>query len=450
MREPRNSSLKTQTQLPLPHAISAGHRAIADLIPRPRNPRTHSRKQIEQIAASIRRFGFLSPILIDGDDGIIAGHGRVEGAKLLGLTHVPAMRVDHLSQAEIRAYVIADNKLAENAGWDTELLALELKELALEIDLDVNITGFETAEVDLLLLDGEEEDDPPISPINRAEDPISQLGDLWEIGPHRLLCGDALDTASYERLLGSNRAQCVFTDPPYNVPIEGHVSGRGRVHHDEFVMASGEMSPEQFTLFLETAFQNLAAYSADGSLHYHCMDWRHLPEILAAGSRAYTRFMNLCIWTKNNSGMGSLYRSQHELILVYKKGSAPHINNVQLGKHGRNRSNVWAYAGLSAFGANREADLSAHPTVKPLAMVADAILDVTRRGDLVLDAFTGSGTTLLAAQKTGRAGCGIELDPHYVDQALTRLQETFGLTARHMETNQTFKEVAAHRRAKRA
>src|SRR3569833_279128 len=450
MREPRNSSLKTQTQLPLPHAISAGHRAIADLIPRPRNPRTHSRKQIEQIAASIRRFGFLSPILIDGDDGIIAGHGRVEGAKLLGLTHVPAMRVDHLSQAEIRAYVIADNKLAENAGRDTELLALELKELALEIDLDVNITGFETAEGVLLLLDGEEEDDPPISPINRAEDPISQLGDLWEIGPHRLLCGDALDTASYERLLGSNRAQCVFTDPPYNVPIEGHVSGRGRVHHDEFVMASGEMSPEQITLFLETAFQNLAAYSADGSLHYHCMDWRHLPEILAAGSRAYTRFMNLCIWTKKNSGMGSLYRSQHELILVYKKGSAPHINNVQLGKHGRNRSNVWAYAGLSAFGANREADLSAHPTVKPLAMVADAILDVTRRGDLVLDAFTGSGTTLLAAQKTGRAGCGIELDPHYVDQALTRLQETFGLTARHMETNQTFKEVAAHRRAKRA
>jgi DNA modification methylase len=238
----------------------------------------------------------------------------------------------------------------------------------------------------------------------------------------------------------------VFTDPPYNVPIEGHVSGKGRVHHGEFVMASGEMTSDQFTQFLESVFRNLVLYSVNGSLHFQCMDWRHMPEILAAGQKAYAELKNLCVWTKNNAGMGSLYRSQHELIFVFKSGSGPHINNVQLGKHGRNRSNVWSYAGLSAFGAGRDADLVAHPTVKPLAMVADAILDATRRGDIVLDAFTGSGTTLLAAHKTGRVGYGIELDPYYVDQAVLRAQDGLGLTARHIDTNQTFEEVAAARR----
>lgn len=437
-------------QLPLPHAQSDGLRAIAELAPRARNPRTHSFKQIQQIARSIRRFGFMNPVLIDSRDGIIAGHGRVEGAKLAGLTHVPVMRVDHLSETEIRAYVIADNKLAENAGWDAELLALELNELSLEVDLDLGITGFETAEVDVLLMDSEEDEDPAVPRINRTEQAVSRLGDLWEIGPHRLLCGDALSPAAYERLLGQERARCVFSDPPYNVRIAGHVSGKGRVHHDEFVMASGEMSPDEFTRFLETAFQNCAAYSMDGSLHYHCMDWRHMAEILAAGRKAYSDLKNLCVWTKNNAGMGSLYRSQHELVFVYKKGNAPHTNNVQLGRHGRNRSNVWSYAGLSAFGANRDTDLAAHPTVKPLAMVADVILDATNRGDIVLVSFAGSGTSLLAAHKTARLGRGIELDPHYVDQALMRLQAAYGLTARHIGTAKTFQEVTAQRRGKPA
>ena len=227
-------------------------------------------------------------MLIDGKNRIIAGHGRVDGAKLAGLTEVPVMRVDHLSEAEIRAYVIADNKLAENAGWDLELLALELKEISLEIDLDITVTGFETAEIDALLLgDDAEPQDPPVPAIDRSVPAVTRVGDMWQIGPHRLFCGDALDPAAYRRLLGEERARCVFTDPPYNVPIDGHVSGLGRNHHDEFAMASGEMTPAQFVQFLETVFRNLVFYSVDGALHYHCMDWRHMAEILAAGENLY-------------------------------------------------------------------------------------------------------------------------------------------------------------------
>ncbi len=261
-------------------------RDISALIPRSRNPRTHSKRQIEQIAASIRRFGFLSPVLVDGESRIIAGHGRVEGAKLAGLKQVPVIRVDHLSEAEIRAYVIADNKLAENAGWDLNLLALELKELSVITDLDITVTGFETVEIDVLLLeDGEIAEEPEAPIIDRNAPAVSRLGDLWQIGPHRLLCGNALDRAAYQRLMGNERARCIFTDPPYNVPIDGNVSGLGRHQHREFAMASGEMTPAQFAQFLEAVFLNLVSFSTDGSLHFLCMDWRHMSEMLAAGRK---------------------------------------------------------------------------------------------------------------------------------------------------------------------
>jgi DNA modification methylase len=427
-------------------ARSDGLRDIATLIPRSRNPRTHSKKQIEQIAASIQRFGFLSPVLVDGGSRIIAGHGRVEGAKLAGLTQIPVMRVDHLSESEIRAYVIADNKLAENAGWDLDLLVLELKELSVEIDLDITVTGFETAEIDVLLL-GEDEaaDESPISNIDRNVPPISRAGDLWQIGPHRLLCGNALDPSCYQHLMGAKRARCVFTDVPYNVPVQGHVSGLGRHQHQEFAMASGEMTPAQFEEFLVTTFRNLASFSIDGSLHYQCIDWRHMGELLAAGEKAYSELKNLCVWTKTNAGMGSFYRSQHELVFVFKNGTAAHVNNVELGKHGRNRSNVWAYAGMNAFGKDRDLNLAQHPTVKPLAMVADAILDASDRQDIVLDAFVGSGTTLLAAQKTGRIGFGMEIDPYYVDLVAARFRSMHGLVAT-LATGETFETIASLRR----
>ena len=415
---------------------------------RPRNPRTHTPKQIKQIAASIKEFGFISPVLIDGSDEIIAGHGRVEAAKLVGMSDVPTVRVDHLTPPQIRAYVIADNKLAENAGWDRELLTLELQELSVDLNFDVTITGFETAEVDLLIGElGEETPDEAdqVPEIDRSVPAVSRAGDRWQIGNHVLLCGDALDENNYVNLLDSQKAQLVFTDPPYNVAIDGHVSGHGRVKHREFAMASGEMSTQEFTKFLETALGCLAEFSSNGSIHFICMDWRHLRELLDAAEKPYGELKNLCVWAKTNAGMGSLYRSQHELIFVFKNGSEPHINNVELGRFGRNRSNVWNYAGVNAFGSDRDTELAMHPTVKPVAMVADAILDCSKRNGIILDAFAGSGTTLIAAEKTGRRGYGIEIDPHYVDTIIRRFDEVYGLKAIHAQSKLDFDDMRTRR-----
>ena len=415
---------------------------------RPRNPRTHTPKQIQQIVASIKEFGFISPVLIDGSDEIIAGHGRVEAAKLVGMSDVPTVRVDHLTPAQIRAYVIADNKLAENAGWDRELLTLELQELSVDLNFDVTITGFETAEVDLLIGElGEETPDEAdqVPEIDRSVPAVSRAGDRWQIGNHVLLCGDALDENNYVNLLDSQKAQLVFTDPPYNVAIDGHVSGHGRVKHREFAMASGEMSAQEFTKFLETALGCLAEFSSNGSIHFICMDWRHLRELLDAAEKPYGELKNLCVWAKTNAGMGSLYRSQHELIFVFKNGSEPHINNVELGRFGRNRSNVWNYAGVNAFGSDRDTELAMHPTVKPVAMVADAILDCSKRNGIILDAFAGSGTTLIAAEKTGRRGYGIEIDPHYVDTIIRRFDQVYGLKAIHTQSKLDFDDMRTRR-----
>lgn len=416
--------------------------AVTALKPNPRNARTHSAKQIRQIARSIERFGFTNPVLIDEELSILAGHGRVEAAKLLGMNEVPVVRIEHMSDAEKRAYVIADNQLALNAGWDEELLALELKDLS-DLNFEVEITGFEMGEIDafigkLDLDDGADKDDVP----EPQEGPsVTQLGDVWQIGDHRLICGDATRPETYQSLFGNERAQLVFTDPPYNVQIDGHVSGLGSVKHREFAMAAGEMTEVQFQAFLATTFEHLSAYSVPGAIHYICMDWRHMDEVLAAGKGAYGELKNLCVWTKTNGGMGSLYRSQHELIFVFKSGTAPHINNVELGKHGRNRTNVWAYAGANAFGETRDDDLAMHPTVKPLDLVKDAILDCSSRGGIVLDAFAGSGTTLLAAEKVGRRGYGIELDPAYCDVILRRL-EAADLIATKVGTGERFADLA--------
>jgi DNA modification methylase len=418
-------------------------RKVADLKARHRNPRTHSKRQIQQIADSIRRFGFVSPILIDSNDSIIAGHGRAAGAKLAGFSRVPTLRVSHLSEAEIRAYVIADNKLAENAGWDRGLLALELQELSIELDFNLTDLGFQTPEIDLLLQSQEPDEEPAAPPLEPNANAITRRGDLWLIGDHRVYCGDALDPQAYQQLLVAEKAGCVFTDPPYNVPIDGHVSGLGEVHHREFAMANGEMSSPEFQCFLLRVFHNMAASCRDGALNYVCMDWRHARELLEAGAIAYTELKNLCVWAKTNGGMGSLYRSQHELVFVFKHGSGPHINNVELGKHGRNRTNLWTYAGMNSFGMDRDKELAMHPTVKPVALVADAILDASERGDIVLDPFCGSGTTLLAAHKTGRRGFGIELDPLYVDLIVRRLHNVYGIEARLQNTGATFVEVAA-------
>jgi len=419
----------------------------AVLKPRATNPRTHSKKQIRQIADSIERFGFNNPILLDTAGGIIAGHGRVEAAKLLRLKTVPTIRLDDLTEADIRAYVIADNKLAENAGWDRELLAIELQGLIeLDIDFDVTITGFETPEIDILIgeLDPDDDAADDVPAVGDAP-PVTLPGDIWCIGKHRLICGDATDSNNYARLLDGDDAQMVFTDPPYNVPIDGHVSGLGKVKHREFAMAAGEMTEQEFAAFLATVFGNLAGHSVDGAIHFICMDWRHIGEVITAGRDTYTELKNLCVWAKTNGGMGSLYRSQHELVLVFKSGTGPHINNVELGQHGRYRTNLWSYPGINSFGKNRNADLALHPTVKPVKLVADAILDCSTRGGVVLDAFAGSGTTLIAAEKTGRRGYGIELDPRYCDVIVKRMTGAFKVEAILTETGKTFNETERQR-----
>jgi DNA modification methylase len=429
-------------------ALKITYKDPAQLRPRARNPRTHTAKQSKQLVASIKEFGFISPILIDGSDGIIAGHGRAEAAKLIGMSDVPTVRVDHLTPAQIRAYVIADNRIAENAGWDRELLTLELQELSVDLNFDVTVTGFETAEIDLLiseLNEGTPDEADEVPAIDRSVPAVSRLGDRWRIGDHFLLCGDALKTDSYVNLLGAQKAQMVFTDPPYNVAISGNVSGLGKVKHPEFAMASGEMSAHEFTKFLEEAFLRLAEFSTDGSIHFTFMDWRHVRELLEAAAKPYSELKNLCVWAKTNAGMGSLYRSQHELVFVFKKGTAPHVNNVELGRFGRNRTNVWNYPGVNTFGKDRGAELAMHPTVKPLALVADAILDCSKRGGIILDAFAGSGTTLIAAERTGRRGYGIEIDPHYTDTIIRRFDEVYGLKAVHTESKLDFEGLGNKR-----
>jgi len=427
--------------------LTIAYQPIEALKPREHNPRTHSKRQLRQLANSVSHFGFLCPVLVDGDNRIVAGHGRVEAAKLKGLKEVPTICVAHLSEAQIRAYVIADNKLAMNAEWNTELLRTELQQLSVEHGFDVTLTGFETAELDILLgtADDELDEADQVPEIDRSLPPVSRLNDLWRIGKHFVLCADATKPESYDRLLQGQKADLVFTDPPYNVPIEGHVSGLGRNHHREFAMASGEMTEGEFTDFLESVLRNLAAFSNDGSLHYVCMDWRHMWEVLAAGRKAYTEMKNLCVWNKTNGGMGSLYRSKHELVFLFKNGKAPHVNNVELGKHERYRTNVWDYAGVNTFRANRDEELAAHPTVKPVRMVADAIRDTSNRKAVVLDAFAGSGTTLVAAEQTGRRGYGLELDPHYVDVVVRRMAQTMGEKAVLARSNESFDEIARWR-----
>ncbi|WP_433989468.1 hypothetical protein SuNHUV7_41080 (plasmid) [Pseudoseohaeicola sp. NH-UV-7] len=402
---------------------------VDTLTPSARNARTHDKKQIRQIADSIRTFGFTNPLLIDEANGVIAGHGRLEAALQLGLTEVPAIRITHLSAPEQRALMLADNKIALNAGWDMELLASELADLSeLDLDFDLEITGFDVPEIDLIL-EGVKAAEAPADTVEEPDASglaICQSGDLWLLGKHRVLCGDARNGEDYARLMNGNAADLGFTDPPYNVPISGHVCGSGKVQHREFAHASGEMTETAFEGFLTDTFLHCATHSRDGAVWFACMDWRHVGEIRAAGLAAFDQWLNMCVWAKTNGGMGSLYRSQHELVFVFRKGTATHRNNVQLGKFGRNRTNVWTYAGVNTFRKGRMEELRSHPTAKPVEMVKDAILDVSRRGDIVLDPFLGSGSTLIAAERCGRIAYGLEIDPAYVDVILRRWHQETG------------------------
>ena len=408
--------------------LTVTYRPVGTLVPSPHNARTHSKRQVDQIVASIREFGFTNPILIDPDGSVIAGHGRLLAAKAMALPEVPSIILEALSDTQKRALRLADNKIALNAGWDTDLLKLELGELAvLDVDFDLSATGFSTGEIDVALKGSPDPDDEAIPAVPKT--PRTGLGDIWVLGDHRIGCGDGRDAAFLQAVIGEGvTVDAAFLDPPYNVRISGHANARGR--HREFAMASGEMTDPAFRTFLSESLGACAKVSRDGAVHFVCMDWRHMDEVSAVGGSIYGGLLNLCVWNKSNAGMGSLYRSKHEFVFVFKVGEAPHFNAVELGKHGRNRTNVWDYASVNSFAGSRREDLALHPTVKPIALVADAIQDVTRRGELVLDTFLGSGTTLIAAERTGRRFRGLDIDPAYVDVARVRWSAMTGGTPR--------------------
>jgi len=405
-------------------ALQVIYKHLSELKPDPRNARTHPKRQIEQIVASIGEFGFTNPILADPEGNLIAGHGRLRAAKQMGLEQVPVIELAGLSDAQKKALRLADNKIALNAGWDTEILKLELADLSLpDIDIDLALTGFSAGEIDVVLAESDDPDDEVIPEV--PLEPRVKAGDIWQLGEHRIGCGDGRDVEFLRRVVGEgSEIDCAFLDPPYNVKINGHANAKGR--HREFAMASGEMTGAEFRGFLSETLGACAKVSRNGAVHFVCMDWRHMDDVTASVDDVYDALLNICVWNKSNAGMGSLYRSKHEMVFVYRVGNAPHTNCVELGKHGRNRTNVWDYASVNSMRGSRREDLALHPTVKPVAMVADAICDVTRQGELVLDIFLGSGTSLIAAERVGRSFRGVDIDPAYVDLAMTRWSEITG------------------------
>lgn len=427
------------------------YHATSSLIVDELNPRAHNKTQIAALARSIGAFGFNVPILIDGTGKLIAGHGRLAAAKKLNIAEVPTIHLEHLSEDQRRAYMIADNRLTDLSRWDEKILGETLRDLSVaDLNFELDAIGFSVGEIDLRIegLDASDgtsiEDELP----DLQEEAATKHGDVWKLGPHSLLCGDALDEEAWGRLMGGKLAAAGFTDPPYNLKVNGFISGLGKHRHREFEQGAGEMDRDQFRNFLTTALRQMAVHSEKASIHFVAMDWRHSAELLAAGEGAFTELKNICVWTKQAPGMGSLYRSQHEFFFVWKNGRGRHQNNIELGKHGRARSNIWSYPSAAVFRHSEGTDLLAtHPTCKPVALVADAILDVSKRGDIIIDPFLGSGTTIIAAERVGRIGYGMELDPLYCDAIIRRFEALTGQQAL-LEDGRTFAEVCAEHLSK--
>ncbi len=418
---------------------------IDQLKPAKRRPRKASKDHIGNVAKCLKTVGQVSPILIDGAGRIVDGHVVVEALKLLGQTHVNAVCLDHLNDDQLKLVQIALNKLSEGSSWELEELRPMLDELQL-VGYDLTTTGFSLPELDILL---QPESDACLAESEKLleppEEPVSQLGDLWLLGKHRLLCGDALQARSYAQVLGLEKADACFTDPPWNIPIDGFVSGLGTTKHKDFQMASGEMSEEAFQDFVDAFTKLIAEHLKDGGVLFSCIDWRSHDKIVLGGKRAGLTHINTTVWSKGSGGMGGLYRSAHELIPVFCNGKTPKTNNIELGRHGRDRTNVWSYPGANRPGSSAGKALKHHPTPKPVEMVEDALLDVTVKGELVIDPFLGSGTSLLAAERAGRIAAGIEVDPAYVDVCIRRWQEMTGGEAVHAESQRSFADMAVLR-----
>ena len=407
-----------------------------------RHARRHDRRKIAKLKKLIGHFGQVAPIIVDANYVIVDGHAVWQAMRELGSGEIAAIVVTGRSDSEIKALRLALNRLAIEAAWDNRELRAEFEDL-ISLSFDLDLTAFDVAEIDHIL-----ELDLPKANVFEEQtlalqaQPVSKTGDIWACGDHRLGCGSAHDRDFVARVRDGVLADVCFTDPPYNLPIAGFVSGKGRNQHREFVQGTGEMSPDQFTDFLAVALEVLQKSCSASALIYACMDWRHVYELVSASKRCGLELYNICVWAKSNAGMGSLYRSQHELICIFKAGAEAHRDNIELGRHGRNRSNLWTYRGLNAFGSDRDELLASHPTPKPVAMIADALRDVTKRGAVVLDTFLGSGSTLIAAEETGRRCFGIELDPLYIDLAIRRWQRKTAREATHAETGEFFEDRA--------
>jgi DNA modification methylase len=420
------------------------------LTPNPKNARIHSERQIKQIARSNEEFGVINPIIVGPDYTIVAGHGRFAAAKLRGDLQVPVLVVEGLTPVQLRAYALADNKLGDLSSFDTQLLIEEIEGIIADSpEFDITTAGFVTAELDAMtgvIRTGELndlDDDPPPMPSRRRA--VSREGDLWDLDSHRLACGDSTKAGLIEGLLGDEPARLMLSDVPFNLKIEGFASGLGRKAHADFAMATGEMTYYQYVGFLRRSITASMAHLVDGAMVLLFIDWRHAAEMLDAGRATGLDLKNILVWAKDNAGMGSMWRSQHELIIAFKHGNAPHVNNVQLGVHGRHRSNVLQYPGMNSMTKGRGKALETHATVKPVALIADLILDVSNRGDIVLDPFGGSGTAIVAAEKTGRRARLAEINPGFVDVSVERWQSLTGGTALLAATGQTFAEVARER-----
>lgn len=426
------------------HRLAIEYRSLASLIPYLRNPLRHSKRHIEMVARSIEEFGWTNPILLDDKGVIVAGHGRAEGAKLLGMTEVPVVRLSSMTPSQIRAYRLADNQLARVSEWDQDLLTSELRILGEELNFDIGVIGFDDADLDIWLDDQKPAETEPVEEPDLAEPVVTRLGDLWHIGRHKLLCGDARDRGNYERLLGDRRADLIIADPPYNRRMRD-ITGLGKTQHPAFPMAVGEMSDEEFVIFLVEAMRPATECSKDGALHYIFADWRMMKAMLILGERVYQGMPKMvCVWAKNRAAMGNFYRSQYELNFIFKVGTAEHVNNFMLGQKGRYRTNLWHYDAPCALTKAGQEELQSHPTAKNVEMLKDVILDASPRHGTVLDNFVGAGGTLIAAHQTNRLGFGIELLPHYADIAIRRLQKAVGTIAR-LDGKASYTEVAADR-----
>ena len=436
---PKAKSAKAQMNEILHHYSDDGSRNFKmikiDEVVIPENlSKKHPKKQIKKLVRAIIKFGYANPIIITDDMVLISGYGRILAAQELGMTEIPAVVLSNVTETDANALRLLDNRLAEDSEWDFSVLKSEIEKL-LKLDFELEDVGFEPLDYDKLLYEEQEEktthekEQDDASWLDANIPAIVKFGDLYRLGDHFVFCGDSRDERSYEIVMQSETAQIVVTDPPYNCKINGFVCN---TNHKEFAMASGEMSNEQFAGFLNTILKNLHNFSSDGSLHYIFIDWRGINTLLTEGLKTYSELLNILVWNKGVGGQGALYRSQHELIPVFKK-KGKHQNNIKLGKYGRYRTNILDYPGVRATNPASLELLKLHPTVKSVPLIHDLILDTSSQNDIVLDCFGGSGSTLIAAERCKRRARLIEIDPRYCDVIIWRWQKETGKTAKFVK-----------------